>query len=314
MSAVATSAGGLRSRKVSAFLRLGKARVYQHGYGLLLAALLLGHEGRLRAADGLALALMLLALYAFQYATAGADDIGGFRDGSDAANYTGRPAFTVAKKPLLTGELTEREAMRFVVACFAVGVASGPVALWLLDGDVPTGALVVFVVALASCVQYSMGLKISYRPLGLETQVFLTTGVLVLLPYWAIAGELNRMSVLVSAIFGSWFLLVVAHGNASDRDGDADVGRRTLAVMLPDRAFRAVLVSLFVLSTALVLALFTTTTLRPALLVALVPLVAVHVAQQWAGALGQDWRKARYLGLVSLDVGCLGLGAALLLG
>jgi 1,4-dihydroxy-2-naphthoate octaprenyltransferase len=256
---------------------------------------------------------MLAGLFALQYATAGADDIGGYRDGSDAINYRGRPAFTVAKKPLLTGALTEREAIVFVATCFAVGVASAPLAFWLLDGDVPVGALVVFAVAVASCLHYSTGLRISYRPLGLETQVFLTTGVLVLLPYWAVAGRLSKTGVLVSAVFGVWFLLVVAHGNASDRRGDADVGRRTLAVLLPASAFRLVLVTLFLTSLAILVAIFTTTGLRPLLFAAVVPLVAVHATQMYAGAVRQDWRRARFLGLVSLDVGCIGLAVALAL-
>ena len=58
----------------------------------------------------------------------------------------------------------------------------------------------------------------------------------------------------VTALVGVWFLLVVSHGNASDRQGDAAVNRRTLAVLLSDKAFRVFLAALFVASVGLIVA------------------------------------------------------------
>src|SRR2546423_8581449 len=127
--------------KVMAFLRLGKARIYHHAYGWLLAVLLLRLDGLVTKQMAAAIALLLLMVEATQFAGGAWDDIGGYRDGSDARNYAGRPRRTVAKKPLLTGALTEREAVVFGVVCWLVGVSATLAAASTLDGRAPLVAV-----------------------------------------------------------------------------------------------------------------------------------------------------------------------------
>lgn len=309
---IATQSPGPRAKFV-AYLLLGKARIYQHSYALLLT-LLLVHADNMWRPDLLpVLILTFVALQAFQYVTGAADDLGGFRDGCDAINYADRPALTRAKKPLLTGALTERDAVRFIALCAAVGVAALAAAMWI--GGIPSPAALLALIILAALVpQYSLGLKLSYRPFGLETAVFLSTAALVLLPYWFATGRVTVAATVTSALFGTWFLMVVCYGNASDINGDRRVARRTLAVLLPMPAYKLVLAVLYLLSLALLLSVFFAGTFVKAdTLWVMAPLIGLHTAQLYFAVVRDEWRRSRFLGILALDVGALGLIAAALL-
>lgn len=303
----------VRRGGVMAYLRLGKVRIYHHAYGWVIAVALLHHEDRLRVADLPALLLLLIMVEAVQFAGGAADDLGGYRDGSDARNYAGRPARTVAKKPLLTGALDESQAVRFAVVCWVVGVSAGLLAALLVAGRASPWAVVWMLAAQIASVQYSTGARLSYRPLGLELTIFFVTGTIALMPYWLIAGQPTRAAALAAALFGVWFLMIVSYGNASDRVGDAEVNRHTLAVLLPQRAFAVVLAALLLIDVTLIGALFTTTTLSPVAAWTLVPVVVLHGCQLYFGPVRGNWRTARFIGLASLDAGALGLVAAILL-
>lgn len=299
--------------KVLGYLLLGKARIYQHSYALVLTFLLVYADGLWHLRLLPVLILTFVALQAFQYVAGAADDLGGYRDGSDALNYAGRPAITVAKKPLLTGLIQEREAVRFIVACATVGVGALAAAMWA--GDIPSPAAVLAVVAFTVAVpQYSLGLKISYWPMGLETAVFVSTALLVLMPYWFTAGRLTTAAMLTAALFGMWFLLVVCYGNASDIVGDKHVSRRTLAVLLPMRAYKVFLCGLYLGSLALLVSVFSVVHfVRLQTLWVMAPLVALQSAQLWCALVRDEWRRARFFGILSLDLGSLGLIVADLL-
>lgn len=301
-----------RAPKVVEYLRLGKARIYHHAYGWLLAALLLRLDGLVTSATALSLVLMLVMVLATQWAGGASDDLGGFRDGSDARNYAGRPARTMAKKPLLTGALSESEAVRFGVVCWTVGIAATVLAAFFMDGTTPAIAVVLLLLVQIAAVQYSIGLKLSYRPSGLEVTIFFVLGSTALMPYWFVAGRLNAEILLTSALVGLWFLMVVCYGNASDRAGDSSVSRRTLAVLLPPTGYRVVLAVLFAASVTLLTALFATTRIEPWLAFAVLPLAVLQAVQLYYGAGRADWRRARFLGLMSLDLGCVGLALAFL--
>jgi 1,4-dihydroxy-2-naphthoate polyprenyltransferase len=299
--------------KVVGYLQLGKVRIYHHAYPWLLALLLLRLDGFVRRDTATALALTLVMVLATQWSGGAADDLGGFRDGSDARNDEGRPAVTVAKKPLLTGVLSETEAVRFGVVLWLFAVAAGLAAVFSLDGKAPLAPWVVLLVAQIASVQYSIGLKLSYRPCGLEATIFYVIGCIGLVPYWLIAGSINAEILITSALAGLWFLMIVFYGNASDRQGDSEVARRTLAVILPPRMFKVVLCLLFACSITLLTLLFTTTRFSPVLAPTVVPVVVLHAVQLYYGAGKENWRKARFLGLCSVDLGCLGLALAFVL-
>jgi 1,4-dihydroxy-2-naphthoate octaprenyltransferase len=298
--------------RILAYLRLGKARIYHHAYGWLLAVLLLRMAGLVNRHTAVAIGLLLAMVLTSQWSGGAADDLGGFRDGSDARNYAGRPPRTVAKKPLLTGALSQPQAVRFAIVCWIVAIGCTLAAEASLSWRSPLPMLLL-IVAQICAVQYSVGLKLSYRRLGLELAIFYMIGCIALMPYWLVAGRVTALALLASALFGMWFLMVVCYGNASDRQGDSEVSRHTLAVMLPPELYRVVLGLLWAGSLALIAVLFTTTRLDPLLGLALVPVAAVHTAQLYYGAGRGDWRKARFLGLISLDLGCLGLALALAL-
>jgi 1,4-dihydroxy-2-naphthoate octaprenyltransferase len=299
--------------KIVSYLRLGKARIYHHVHGWVLASLLLWLDGQVNGRTAVAMALTLVMLLAIQWSAAASDDLGGYRDGCDAQNYAGRPYRTVVKKPLITGALTEREAVRFAVVVWLVGVAAGLAAAYTVGWKTPLVAIALLLFAQVCAVQYSMGIKLSYRPLGLEFVILYTIGCTALMPYWFVAASLNREILITSALMGLWFLLVVSYGNASDREGDAAVGRRTLAVLLPPAWFKAALHLFVVCSMALLTLLFTVTRFEPALSVCAIPVVALHLAQLYYGAYREELRKARFMGLLSLDAGFIGLAVAFLL-
>ncbi|MGN9817490.1 UbiA family prenyltransferase [Streptomyces sp. SD11] len=299
--------------RVATYLRLGKARIYHHVHGWILACLLLWRDGAVDGRAAVVLALSLAMLLAMQWGASAFDDIGGFRDGVDQRNYRGRPFLTVVKKPLVTGALTEREAVRFAYGTSLVGLAVCLLAVLVAGGTGPVLAAALMVFAQLCSVQYSLGVKLSYRPLGQEFVVFTALLCTGLVPYGLAAGSADREILLVSALIGLWFLLVVTYGSWSDRDGDAAGGRRTLAVVLPLRWFCLYLHLLTALSVLLLALLFTATRLDARLAVCAVPVVVLQGAQLYFGVYRQQLRRARFLGLLSLDAGLAGLVAAILL-
>ncbi|ALG08584.1 prenyltransferase [Kibdelosporangium phytohabitans] len=313
MTATSVTPAAAAGSKFVAYMRLGKARIYHHAYGWVLAMLLLNLDGLITGQTVAAAVLTLVMVCTTQWAGGAADDLGGYRDGSDAQNYAGRPAKTVAKKPLLTGALTETQAVRFGVAMAVVAVASGLLAAFTTDGRSPLSAVLVMLFAQFCSWQYSIGVKLSYRPFGLELTIFFVISCIALLPYWLIAGSLNPEILLTGALVGMWFLMIVFYGNASDREGDSKVARHTLAVLLPQPVFKAVLALLFAISVTLLALLFTTTRFTPVLGLTVIPVIVMHAVQLYYGAVRSDWRKARFIGLSSVDLGCLGLALAFVL-
>ncbi|MFC9033673.1 UbiA family prenyltransferase [Streptomyces arboris] len=308
-------AGSVKERpKLVSYLRLGKARVYHYLYGWALGVLLLWSDGLLYAGALLALTCMLAGTLAIQWSASAADDVCGFLDGSDARNYAGRPLVTVVRKPLLTGALAPPQAIRFAVLMWIAGMLMVALAFGVLGWRPPVSAVVVAFAVPVLAVQYSCGIKLSYRLLGLESTIFLTGAFTVLMPYWVVAGTVSYETFLVGALFGLWLLLVVSYGNASDRLGDAGVSRRTLAVVLPPRWFAGVLHMLVALNAVLLALLFTTPRLSPSLVVFSAPVVLLHGLQLYLGIYRRELRKARFLTLISIDLGFLGLACALLIG
>jgi len=160
------------------------------------------------------------------------DDVTGSKDGSDSANYQdasktqSRP---LKRKPLLTGELTVRQAQRFGYFSLAFG------ALWWTIAIVHTPhkslwAILITVLLLTLSVQYSWGLKLSYRGLG-ELLLLFSASAFVLAPYGLTTGTLPALVLTEGLLFGFGQLLIAGYSNTNDISGDAAVGRRTIAVL-----------------------------------------------------------------------------------
>lgn len=317
-STLASPAGGFGVRsKIVGFAQLGKLRVYQHVYEWLLVVSLL-HKDSIRPAGTVAaLVLILVTMIAIQAAACAADDVVGFRNGSDADNYRSSSLLAappkMLPKPLLTGALTEKEAVAFAVMATLVALACAGGAILALGGNVPIPALIGFLVVLGCAVQYSWGFKFSYRPGGLEFVIFVVNAGTVLLPYWWIAHRVSSLAVVVSLLAAVWFLLVVSYGNAADREGDAAAGRRTFAVLASREQFRNFLVVLYVAAVSLSALPFALGMLPRVLVVCIVPLVALNTIQLYYGAIRGDARRAMRIGFRCIDVGGLGLATAILL-
>src|SRR5258706_312764 len=89
---------------------LSKIAVYQHYFGLALAWLMLTPAARDRPGGTTAMLLFLVAQVGIVTCACSADDVVGYRNGSDAANYKpGQLGRNMKRKPLLNGSVTERE-------------------------------------------------------------------------------------------------------------------------------------------------------------------------------------------------------------
>ena len=257
-------------------------------------------------------------MIAVQAAACAADDVVGFRDvattlATIVLAHNLRIMSKLLPKPLLNGVISEREGAIFAGAATlgAILAALGAVAAlrWNIPRAAPLGYCLVFLFAF----QYSWGLKLSYRPGGLELVVFVVNVGTVLLPYWSIAHSLSRLALNMSILVGVWFLLVVCYGNAADREGDAAVGRRTFAVLADPPLYRAFLVGLYLLSVFLTVLPFVLGLLNPLDVIFLAPLLAMSTLQVYRGAIRGDSRAAMRIGFRCIDLGGLGFAAAILL-
>jgi 1,4-dihydroxy-2-naphthoate octaprenyltransferase len=215
-------------------------------------------------------------------------------------------------KPLVAGTLTEREVIVFAVGATLVGAAALLGAFASLDWDVSVGAPIASLLVLALTIQYSSGIKFSYWPGGAEFHIFIVNAALLVLPYWAIAGDLPTVVILLGLLAGAWFVLVVGWGNVRDREGDAAVDRRTWAVVAP-KTYPVFLVALYVVSVVLAVLPFALDYLEPVGLLFVVPLLALATAQMYFGAFRKNAALAMWLGFRCIDAGGIGFAAAILL-
>jgi 1,4-dihydroxy-2-naphthoate octaprenyltransferase len=252
---------------------------------------------------GLGAVLMTAALVAF-------DDLTGYRDGSDSANYHANPALRRARrKPLVTGALTEREVVRFGwltalagAAVFAVTVASAPHApqwtLWLIAANFVIG------------IQYSYGLKISYH--GFQEAYIAALGwVMVLAPYGLLTGRFDGFVLVQALLFGLGPLLFGVYSNTNDIAGDRSVGRPTVAALTTPRGNRRFIAALS-LAEFLLGAAASATGVAPWWFVLLMLPVTVLRARQFGVGFGPrgDILRARAIGFTAHRVGAVLLVAA----
>lgn len=305
------------SRKLVGYAQLAKLRVYQHLYEWLLLVLLLRMESIHPPGSGVSLVFVLVTMVAVQAAACAADDVVGFRNGSDAENYRSSGLLAASPKmlpkPLLTGLLSEREGTAFAIAASLTAVAGALGAVIALDWNIPAAAPIGYLVVFLFAFQYSSGLRFSYRPGGLELVIFVVNAATVLLPYWSIAHRLSTIAILMSIMVGVWFLLVVSYGNAADREGDAAGGRRTFAVLTKPQVFRGFLVALYLASVALTVLPFALGLLRLIGILCVAPLLTLSTVQVYRGAIRGEARQAMRIGFRCIDVGGLGFAAAILL-
>ncbi|MBO2465597.1 UbiA family prenyltransferase [Actinomadura violacea] len=277
---------------LAAYARLAKLDIYDYYLGLLVVWALLASAVRWKPQTLGLLALTLVAEVVVVAAMVGFDDVTGYRDGSDAANYGSDAARRrLARKPLVAGTLTEAQALRFSWAATVLGSA-----LWAavvaLAPHRPVWAVVLAAVCVAASVQYSWGLKISYR--GFQELFLIGLGVgWTLVPYGLLTGGASGFVIMQAVLFGSGPMLFGLYSNTNDADGDRAAGRITVATLVSAPAHRVFVAAMTGAQVVLVAGATVTGVAPWWFAVAMVPLVAMRLAQLVIGFRGDILRARR---------------------
>jgi 1,4-dihydroxy-2-naphthoate octaprenyltransferase len=227
----------------AAYARLAKLDIYDYYIGLPLVWAMLVPATRWEPGVLGLLVLILAAEIAVVAAMVAFDDVTGYRDGSDAANYGSDAARRrLARKPLVAGTLTEEQALRFARWATVLSVA-----LWALVAAFaphrPLWALILAAVCVAASVQYSWGLKISYR--GFQEVFLIGLGIgWVLVPYGLLTGEVTGFVLVQALLFGFGPMLFGLYSNTNDIEGDRGAGRVTVAAVVPPRLNTAFIIAM----------------------------------------------------------------------
>ncbi|MFF9651187.1 UbiA family prenyltransferase [Streptomyces sp. NPDC014622] len=222
--------------KLRSYRRLGKLDVFDYYLStpVVLAAVLLPLTPGLDGRSVATLVLFLLGQVLVIMAMVALDDVTGFRDGSDIANYgPDDPLRNKLRKPLVAGTLSEREALRFAWVCALAGAVVWALTVALAPHR-PLWALILLGLLYVVSLQYSYGLKISYH--GFQEAFLAALGlVLVIAQYGLLTGEFSGFLFVQGVLFGFGPLMFGVYSNTNDIEGDRAVGRPTVAVLVSPR-------------------------------------------------------------------------------
>jgi 1,4-dihydroxy-2-naphthoate octaprenyltransferase len=269
-----------------------------------LAPVLVG-SGTAAALDGFRPVPALLALVvalALQVAVNYANDYSDGKRGTDADRVG--PMRLVGSGAATPRQVLLAAALSFAVAAVA-GLGLAALSSWWL---VAVGA-----VCIAAAWTYTGGpLPYGYRALG-EVFVFVFFGLVAVVgTTYVQARTVPGLAFAAAVPVGLLIVAILVVNNLRDIEGDAVVGKRTLAVLLGDRRTRLLFVGLFVVAFAVVLAIGIT---RPWVLVTLlaVPLAAEPGRTVLSGGRGPALIAALAgTGVLTLATGILlGTGLAL---
>ncbi len=269
-----------------------------------LAPVLVG-TGAAAALDGFQLPAALLALLvalALQVAVNYANDYSDGMRGTDADRVG--PMRLVGSGAASPRQVLLAACLAFAVAAVA-GVVLAALSSWWL---VAVGAI-----CIAAAWSYTGGpLPYGYRALG-EVFVFVFFGLVAVVgTTYVQTGTVEALAFAVAVPIGLLVVAILVVNNLRDLDGDAVAGKRTLAVLLGDRATRRLFAGLFAVAFAVVLAVGIS---RPWVLVALlaVPLAVRPARTVLRGGRGPALIAAlQGTGVLALATGVL-LGAGLAL-
>lgn len=286
------------------YFRMGRTIRFENFLGTVLVWALVERSQAFEGRTLVILGVVLAATMAMVATTGTLDDLQGLRDGSDLANYTksdpsGRRPMT--RKPLLLGWVTEREAVRYAWITAATAVAL-VVTAWLLAGGSPRWPLAGYLLEMTIGFQYSAGLRLSYHGLQEATLFFIVAGT-VLWPVGLITGELPAEVIVQALLYAVWFVQVSMFSNSHDRDGDGAADRRTMAVLLDERANAVFMSAIFVGGWIIATVGFVAGWLPPLALAVAPVLLGLQAGQVRHGVVGHDHLRARTLGFWVLRIG-----------
>jgi 1,4-dihydroxy-2-naphthoate octaprenyltransferase len=282
--------------KVRAYARLAKLDIFDYYLSALVVWTLLAPAARLDGQSLLTLVIFVLSEVCLIAALVAFDDVTGYRDGSDAINYgPDAPARRLARKPLLAGTLSEAEAVRFGWGAAGVGTLLLAASVALAPTR-PLWVLVVAVVYLVFCVQYSWGLKISYHG-GQEAFIAGLGVAVVLVPYGLLSAEDTGFALVQAVLFGLGPLLFGVYSNINDIAGDRRVARPTVAATVSPRA-NAVFIAALSLTEAVIIIGSAATGVAPWWFpLAMLPVMVLRGVQVRTGLVRGEILLARRLGI-----------------
>lgn len=282
--------------KLIAYARLAKLDFFDFYLNVFVVWTLLPAESRLDPRSLLTLLVFLAAEVCVVAAVVAFDDVTGFLDRSDVVNYgpEGGPRKR-KRKPLLDGTLTPQEAIRFGRAASLIGGALCLLFV-LLAPHRPVWAVVLTALVFLSGIQYSWGLKLSYRGLQ-EAVIAVSAFYLVGAPYALLTGGVTPFVILQSVLFGLWQILVSVYSNTNDVRGDRSVGRRNLATVSSPRANRAFIACLTASELVLILGAAAVGLAPWWFPLAMVPVLSLRARQVVTGLLRGNALLARLRGV-----------------
>jgi 1,4-dihydroxy-2-naphthoate octaprenyltransferase len=280
----------------AAYARLAKLDITDYYLSAAVAWALLPAGERFAGRALLTLGLFLASEVCLIAAMVTLDDVTGYRDGSDAANYgPDAPARRLARKPLLAGTLTEGQAIRFAWVTAAAGAL-----LWLASmlaaPHHPRWVLITGIAYLVLCVQYSWGLKLSYRG-GQELFLAGLGVVLVILPYGMLTGTADGFALLQATLFGLGPLLFGVYSNTNDVAGDKLVGRLVAATVLSPRGNKNFIRAVSGIETALIIGAALGGLAPWWFPIVMLPVIGLRAGQLLTGLHRGDILRARRIGI-----------------
>lgn len=295
------------------YARLGKLDVYDYYLSIfvVLAAVLLP-VARFGSGTATMLAVFLLGQICVIMAMVALDDVTGFRDGSDVANYgPDDPLRNKLRKPLVAGTLDTHQALTFAWATAAAGAVLWSAAV-LTAPHRPLWAVVSIAALFVVSLQYSYGVKISYH--GFQEAFLVALGtVLVVAPYGLATGEFSWFLLVQGVLFGFGPLMFGVYSNTNDVEGDRAVGRPTVAALVSTRG-NAVFIGCLSAAEFLLGAVASATGIAPWWFVVLMlPATALRAKQFVTGFVRGDIMRARRTGFAVHRTGVVLLVAANLL-
>ncbi|MER0245728.1 UbiA family prenyltransferase [Streptomyces sp. HSW2009] len=294
-----------RDTRFNAYVKLGKFAFFDYDLCVLIVWCALPGSLWWEASTGATLLLFLIGQIAIFAATVTFDDLTGLKDGSDARNYTPETGKLrdLARKPLLSGALSVRQAQVFGWGAVLVGAGCWATAAALAPHR-PGWLLLLLLLVAAGAVQYSYGLKLSYRG-GQEVLMIGTTGMVVLMPYALLTGEVSGLIALESVLFGAWALLVASYSNLNDLAGDRSVGRVNVATLTSPAGYRGYLLAVSLIGLVSTVVAVVCGAAPGWFLLLLAPVFALRGAQLRAGIVRDNPLAARKLGITIHRLGAV---------
>lgn len=285
-----------------AYVRLAKLDIYDYYFSVVVVWAMLPSGERTASRTLMFLALFLGGEIAACAAMCAFDDVTGYRDGSDLANYgPDQSARRLRRKPLVAGTLTQRQALRFgwsaLAACAVLWAGAVAVAphrpAWAVAGVV-AWTLIGF--------QYSWWLSLSYH--GMQELFLAALGWAFMLPtYGLLAGSANGLVVVQTLLFSLGPLLFGVYSNTIDIEGDRAVNRPTVANTLSPAGNRLFIGALSLAEAALILVPSATGLAPRWFALVLSPLIVLRVFQFHVGMRRGRILQARLLGIRAHRVG-----------